>query len=177
MTSPASGHQTGSSATSGSTRGCVNGLNRYAWQTKTLEICSRASGACAPVRAPKSEHTLDPAWSPDGKTLAFIEAPASSAAGFPQPVVARWYAMHTLWTLRTSSRAAHKITGTHGATAPVWSSDGKSLVYEAGEALWLVPALPGKPVKIAWPLFPPTSWPTYYGQVDWTEQFAWSAAS
>jgi hypothetical protein len=49
-------------------------------------------------------------------------------------------------------------------------------VYEAGDALWLVPALSGKPVKIASPLFPVISWPTY-GQVDWTRQFAWSAAS
>jgi hypothetical protein len=155
----------------------VNGLNRYAWQTKTLELCSPASGACAPVRAPKSDVTLDPAWSPDGNTLAFVEAPASPAAGFPQPVVAGWYATHTLWTLRTPGRVAHQIPGTKGATVPVWSSDGTSLVYEAGDALWLVPALPGRPVKVASPLFPGNSWPTYYGQVDWTRQFAWSAAS
>jgi len=95
--------------------------------------------------------TLDPAWSPDGKTLAFVEAPASPAEGFPQAVVASWYATHTLWTLRTPSHVAHQIPGTKGATAPVWSSDGTSLVYEAGGALWLVPALSGKPVKVASP--------------------------
>lgn len=44
-------------------------------------------------------------------------------------------------------------------------------------ALWLVATLPGKPVKVASPLFPPAAWPTYFGQVDWTQQFAWSAAS
>src|SRR6266498_5864847 len=74
----------------------VNGLNRYAWQGKTLELCSPVSGSCTPVRAPRGELTLDPAWSPDGHVLAFVEAPASPAAGFPQPVVARWYATHTL---------------------------------------------------------------------------------
>jgi hypothetical protein len=91
--------------------------------------------------------------------------------------VAGWYVTHTQWTLRTPSHVAHQIPGTKGATAPVWSSDGTSLVYEAGDALWLVPALSGKPVKVASPLFPVISWPTYYGQVDWTGQFAWSAAS
>jgi dipeptidyl aminopeptidase/acylaminoacyl peptidase len=155
----------------------VNGLNRYAWQTKTLELCGPAAGACTRVRAPKSDVTLDPAWSPDGRTLAFIQAPASSVAGFPQPVVAGWYATHTLWTVRVPGGAAHQITGASGATVPVWSADGKSLLYEAGDALWLVPALPGKPVKIASPLFPGNSWPTYYGQVDWTQQFDWSAGS
>ncbi len=102
----------------------VNGLNRYAWQTKTLELCSPISGSCTPVRAPRGELTLDPAWSPDGHVLAFVEAPASPAAGFPQPVVARWYATHTLWILRTPGTAVHEMPGSKGATAPVWSASG-----------------------------------------------------
>jgi dipeptidyl aminopeptidase/acylaminoacyl peptidase len=154
----------------------VNGLNRYAWQTKTLELCSPVSGSCTPVRAPRGELTLDPAWSPDGHVLAFVEAPASPAAGFPQPAVARWYATHTLWILRTPGTAAHQMPGTNGATAPAWSASGTSLVYEAGDALWLVPALASRPVKIATPLFPVNNWPTYYGEIGWAQQFAWSAA-
>jgi hypothetical protein len=31
-------------------------------------------------------------------------------------------------------------------------------------------------VKIAAPLFPVSNWPTYYGQLNWAQQFAWSAA-
>ena len=153
----------------------VNGLNRYAWQTKTLELCSSVSGACARVRAPHRDVTLDPAWSPEGSMLAFVEAPASSAPGFYQNVVARWYATHTLWILRRRGGAARRVPGSHGATAPVWAADGKSLLYEADDALWLVPALPGGPVKVAAPLFPVGNWPTYYGEVDWAQQFAWSA--
>jgi WD40-like Beta Propeller Repeat len=154
----------------------VNGLNRYAWQAKTLELCSPASASCTPVRAPPGELTLDPAWSPDGTALAFAEAPASPAAGFPQPVVARWYATRTLWMLRPPGTAAHEMPRSNGATAPVWSAGGNSLLYEAGDALWLVPALAGRPVRVAAPLFPPGSWPTYYGEIDWAQQFAWSTA-
>ena len=114
--------------------------------------------------------------SPDVTELAFVEAPASSAPGFPQNVVASWYATHTLWILRGPGGAARQVPGTHGATAPVWSANGKSLLYQAADALWLLPALPGTPVRIAAALFPVDNWPTYYGEVDWAQQFDWSAA-
>jgi hypothetical protein len=93
----------------------VNGLNRYAWQTKSLELCSPATGACAAVRAPHRDVTLDPAWSPRGSRLAFVEAPASTAPGFFQNAVARWYATHTLWILR---RQAVRRAGSPAVTVP-----------------------------------------------------------
>jgi hypothetical protein len=37
----------------------------------------------------------------------------------------------------------------------------------------LLPRLGGRPVRVAGPLFWPNHWPNYYGQVDWTDQFAW----
>ena len=40
----------------------------------------------------------------------------------------------------------------------------------------MICSLPGKPVKIAASLFPVGHWPTYYGQVHWAQQFAWSTA-
>jgi len=154
----------------------VNGLKRYAWQTKTLELCSPATGACAPVRAPGCELTLDPAWSPDGRLLAFAEAPASAAASFFQPVVAPWYAMHTLWILRSPGGAARRSPAAAARPHPSGQPTPTAWFYEAGDALWLVPALGGKPVRVAAPLFPAGKWPTYYGRIDWAQQFAWSAA-
>jgi hypothetical protein len=51
-----------------------------------------------------------------------------------------------------------------------------TLLYVAGDGLWLLPTLAAKPVEIATPLFPPHEWPAYYGQVAWTAQFArWSS--
>jgi hypothetical protein len=82
----------------------------------------------------------------------------------------------TMQPPRPTSTAVQEIPGSNGATAPVWPASGTSLVYEAGDALWLVPALAGRPVKIAMPLFPVNNWPTYYGEIGWAQQFAWSAA-
>ncbi len=61
-----------------------------------------------------------------------------------------------------------------GASVPAWSADGKSLLYVAQDAVWLLPRLNGQSVRIAGPLFPPGHWPlSYYGQLGWSGQFAW----
>jgi hypothetical protein len=153
----------------------TNGPNRYAWVTKSVVTCSASNATCSPVPAPAGELTMGPAWSPNGDMLAFVEAPTSSATSFYQPTVQRWYASHTLWVLREGMRTPVEVRGANGASAPVWSADSKSLMYVADNSLWLLPTLSSKPVRIESPLFTPGAWPTYYGQVNWAGQFAWSS--
>jgi hypothetical protein len=144
---------------------------RLIWQDRTVQICD-PSAACAGVPSPASAVTLDPAWSPDGSALALVRAPYLASPGFPQDVVAAWYAAHRLW-LYDPAHASLRELDASGATVPAWSANGTGLLYVAQDGLWLLPSLTGHPVRIAWPLFPPGNWPTYYGQVDWLSQFAW----
>jgi WD40-like Beta Propeller Repeat len=144
---------------------------RVIWQHRHIVTCPPAGG-CAAVPSPPGTVTLDPAWSPDGATLAFVRAPALATAGFPQPVVARWYDAHQLWLYHPATRSLTRLNAP-GATVPAWSADGNSLLYMARDGLWLLPRLGGQPVRIATPLFRPGNWPAYYGQVDWLAQFAW----
>jgi hypothetical protein len=144
---------------------------RVIWQHRHIVTCPPAGG-CTAIPTPPSAVTLDPAWSPDGATLAFVRAPALATAGFPQPVVARWYDAHQLWLYHPATGSLTRLDAP-GATVPAWSADGNSLLYAARDGIWLLPRLGGRPIRIATPLFRPGNWPAYYGQVDWLAQFAW----
>jgi hypothetical protein len=153
----------------------TNGLDRYATLTKNVEVCSAAAGRCASVPARHGQISFDPAFSPGGATLAYVQAPPTSQEDFEQRHVVAWYATHTLWTLAPGG-APREIPGATGASTPTWSADGRTILYTAHDALWIVGANGrGTPVRIAGPLFDPLRWPASWFQVDWQDQFAWSS--
>lgn len=150
----------------------LNSIGRIAWQDKRVEVCSPASGRCTAVPSPRSAVTLDPAWSPDGSRLAYVQAPYRASPGFPQAVTVAWYGAHQLWLYDPATGSVRELDAS-GASVPAWSADGQSLLYVAGDAIWLLAPLNGRPARIAGPLYPPGQWPVYYGQVNWVSQFAW----
>jgi hypothetical protein len=145
---------------------------RLIWQDRAVKICGPVRDACAGVPAPASTVSLDPAWSPSGSTLALVRAPYRASPGFPQKVVAAWYDAHQLWLYDLADGSLRELSAS-GASVPAWSADGKSLLYVARNAIWLLPQLSGQPVQITGPLFPLDDWPSYYGQIHWVSQFAW----
>jgi TolB protein len=173
------GHTVGDTVSLGAngTFAFTRGANRYAWLTKAVETCSTATERCTRVPTAAGTLSLDPAFSPDGRTLAFVQAAGLDQTTIGQAEVLRWYATHSLWIRREPDTAPVRIAGTTGAAAPVWSKDGRSLLYVADDGLWLLPSLSAKPVRIAAPLFSPGAWPSFYGEVGWSGQFAWSTAA
>lgn len=86
--------------------------------------------AASPARA------LAPAFSPDGRQLAFF---APDSAGRTQ-----------LWAAATAGGAARRLTA-HADVTPTrarWTADGQSLVYSADGRLWRVSADGGAPAEI-----------------------------
>lgn len=153
----------------------TNGLDRYATLTKNVEVCSAVAGRCTSVPADRGQISFDPVFSPGGATLAYVQAPPTSQGDFSQRHVAAWYATHTLWTLARGG-APREIPGATGASTPTWSADGRTILYTAHDALWIVPANGrGVPTQVAGPLFGAHGWPSSWFQVDWQGQFAWSS--
>ena len=153
----------------------TNGLDRYATLTKNVEVCSVVAGRCTSIPARRGQISFDPAFSPDGATLAYVQAPPTSQSDFSQRHVVAWYATHTLWTLAAGG-VPREIPGATGASTPTWSADGRTILYTAHDALWIVPANGrGVPMRVAGPLFHPVWWPASWFQVDWQGQFAWSS--
>jgi dipeptidyl aminopeptidase/acylaminoacyl peptidase len=152
-----------------------HGGGRAAWQGKVLAVCETGSHVCRVLPHRRGTVTLDPAWSPDGRTLAYVEAPDVRNGPWTQRRLAAWFAAHHVVLYNRMTERVSPLAAAHGATAITWSRDGRSLLYVRGNALWLLPTLTGKPTQIAEPLFPPSNWPQYFGQVGWSTQFAWAS--
>jgi hypothetical protein len=103
-----------------------------------------------------------------------VAAPDLLSSGWPQPVLKRWYADHELRIYDARTGTTRTLARERGASVPVWSADGRSLLFVDGNAIWLLPLMGSRPVEIAGPLFA-SSWPAYYGQMAWPAQFAWSS--
>jgi hypothetical protein len=153
-----------------------SGGDRYAWASKHVEHCVEATATCIDLPTPKNVLSLSPAWSPDHKTLAFVEASAEPEGAIGQPQVLEWYATHHLYLLSAGSDKAAEVVGARGAAAPLWSANSQSLLYVDHDALYLLAHVGAAPVEVAGPLFASGSWPGFFGNIAWTKQFAWSEA-
>jgi len=148
---------------------------RTPWNGKRVQVCSATSRACTAVPASPNGVTLDPVWSPSGSTLAYATAPQLTTDEFMPGQVAAWYGGHVLSLYDPSSGTVTTFASARGATVPAWSRDGSGLLYESGDRLWLLPHDSGRPVAVAGPLFGERAPFSYYGEIDWAQQFAWSA--
>jgi TolB protein len=81
-----------------------------------------------------------PAWSPDGKKIAAI---------FPDP---RSGGQFQIYTLNANGAGRARVTSGIESTAPVWSPDGRQIVFVRGTQIALVGASGGRVKQVTRPL-------------------------
>jgi len=114
-----------------------------------LFVLTPADGRVTQLTHDDVEHA-GPAWSPDGRRLAFVRARAGAGD----------YSLFDLWTMDAAGGDARQLTREVGrAVAPAWSPDGASIAcfgsdeQEAGFGdpmvrVWLVPPAGGSPRRL-----------------------------
>lgn len=126
----------------------VSGLSRIVWANKSLTIINPASGARQNLANPAGCVSLDPAFSPAGDRIAFVAAKDLGDEVWPEDLTA-WVNTRTLWLAQADGSNPRPLTsaGT-GVYQPLWSKDGKSILYVRDNALWLINSEGGQPKKI-----------------------------
>ena len=163
------------------------GGGREIYERKRIAIVDLDSLAIRYVTG-TSTSAMMPAWSPDGRRLAYVQAPAPPTPG-PQystdNVTARPYmAQRRIWIADGSGAIpAYAITSDsrYRDEEPLWSADdGTHLLFcrldAAGvRTLWLMGAAGENPVQVSDALHQEDrySWVGYYGYIDWRSAFDW----
>lgn len=120
----------------------VAGGGRETWTNKRLAVCDVQAGACRSLPAPRGTVALDAAWSPGGRRIAFVSAPAGSTS--PKG--------RMLWVENADGSGAHPVAGAGGdVAAPMWSRDGRRILYVRDDGMWIIPSAGGKARRVFWP--------------------------
>ena len=79
----------------------------------------------------------DPAWSPDGRQIAFSRQPVSASGDSPE-----------LWLMGADGANPRRVAQMKGAGAPVWMPDGKRILIPNGDSLHQLDVESGRAIPI-----------------------------
>jgi len=123
---------------------------------RTVTVCT-TYGVCSPISGDDTA-TLDPAWSPDGRQLAFVSHPAierypemlGNAPDWHEP-----YAARRLWIANADGSDAHQVDNAgDGVASPRWTADGQRILYVRDDALWTLDLTEGSTKEVLAPIAP-----------------------
>lgn len=147
----------------------------FPWQGSQLALCEPTAGTCRRLSQPAGTVSIDPSWSPSGRSIAFVRAPVLRASS-PGSGLDTWYARRRLWVSGPTGADAHQVPGAvAGAAEPQFGASGKTIDYVTGRAIDSVPSSGGVSTPIASGLAGAlsTAGPDGYGKLPWGGTAAW----
>ena len=148
----------------------VSGGGRSLWYWKKLAMADVRSGKVEYIEPPEGSVAFEPAFSPDGKKIAFIAAQEMDESTFynnQEP----WFESRALWVADADGSNAKPLIGSKIYT-PMWSKDGNNLFYVRDEGLWLISADDGKPELVFRGMNEDETW-GFYGHIRYSNWFDW----
>ncbi len=164
----------------------VEGGGRESWTGKRLVLVDAATGRKKGELTGVGEAAASPAWSPDGRRLAYVAGPdAGPVGGGPPSFEALARRRNWIADLETGKRRRLTEEEAFREERPLWSADGSHVLFvrvDAAEraSLWIASVEGGKSPRPVAELDLAEKDPSvgqgyweYYGHVDWDAFFDW----
>jgi dipeptidyl aminopeptidase/acylaminoacyl peptidase len=135
----------------------------------TIFICDVKGGSCKKVAKPRDAADLTPAWSPDGRHIAFARGSVATLGGSGQllPEIAAWQESLTIWVADADGGNQRRVTSGLSSGYPAWSADGKRLAFVRAGELWSLDLASGAEERQG-----PLRGRPGYGWIDWSAAVA-----
>jgi Tol biopolymer transport system component len=162
----------------------ARGSGRETWSEQRIAVVDLDTGFVRNLTA-ANVAALCPAWSPDGRTIAYTSAPDAGNIGGGEEAHTNLQ-QRKIWLVDPSGASPQRqlINDPHYRDEePMWSSDGSHMLfgrmdYNGHASLWLMDSDGSHarhicPLKVYDDMGVEDNWFGYYGYIDWRSAFDW----
>ncbi len=154
------------------------GSNRETWTNKRIALTEISTGRQS-LLTPPGVSAFSPAWSPDGKHIAYVEGPDISSVGGGKKAEAG-VRQRRIWIINKDGSGMHQLirNSPYREERPQWSSDGQYILFfridsKEHVSLWLAGKEGNNPAPVITILNDTASGVGYYGRTDWDNCLTW----